>query len=127
MENLAMKVLERGREYANQIQRFIRESDNGEDDEDEALTTSYARDLAAKMGDSLKRAILLLNNNQDSAVNSEESHESSKSRSQTMKDPIRFSPRKRKSVQTWEEYTKIPKEDGYAWRKYGEKIILNAK
>ncbi|KAI9108184.1 hypothetical protein K1719_021057 [Acacia pycnantha] len=31
-------------------------------------------------------------------------------------------------IQTWVEESKMsPKEDGHAWRKYGQKIILNAK
>ncbi|KAI9111235.1 hypothetical protein K1719_017846 [Acacia pycnantha] len=126
MENLAMKELERGHDCVNQLQRLMTlKSHNGGDDE--ALTMSYAQDLCAKVDDSLRNAIFLLNY-QDSPANADEFYQTSKSRSHTIKDPTRFSPQKRKSIQTWEDYSEIgPKEDGYAWRKYGQKFILNAK
>ncbi|XP_054784980.1 probable WRKY transcription factor 70 [Prosopis cineraria] len=148
MENLAMKELERGREFANQLRRLMFRS---EEEADEGLTTSSAEDLVAKVVDSFTNTLSLFTNNNSSHLSllhhqvsadsssscchfpdhSDESHDQSfKSRSPTttIKDPKRSSPKKRKSTHTWEEDSKMsPKEDGHAWRKYGQKIILNAK
>ncbi|XP_028808614.1 probable WRKY transcription factor 70 [Neltuma alba] len=144
MENLAMKELERGRELANQLRRLIFRSEDGEDDhKTKGLTTSSAEDLAAKVLDSFANTLSLFNSNRHVSADpslssfcplpahSGDSQESSKTRSTstTIKDPTRCTPKKRKSsAQTWEEDTKMgPKEDGHAWRKYGQKTILDSK
>ncbi|KAK4268394.1 hypothetical protein QN277_025059 [Acacia crassicarpa] len=143
MENLmAVKELERGREFANQLRRLISRGVDHEDDKVKGLTTSSAEDLAAKVLDSFTNALSLFNHHSaDSSIStssfshmparSDEFHEDRKTKSPaTVKDRTRSSPKKRKSaqIQTWVEDSKMsPKEDGHAWRKYGEKIILNAK
>ncbi|KAK4268395.1 hypothetical protein QN277_025060 [Acacia crassicarpa] len=144
MENLmAVKELERGREFANQFQRLMfRGVDQEDDDKVKGLTTSSAEDLAAKVLDSFTNTVSLFNHHSaDSSIASssyphlpaqtDESHESPKTKSPTtIKDQTRSSPKKRKSaqIQTWVEESKMsPKEDWHAWRKYGQKLIRNAK
>ncbi|KAK4268398.1 hypothetical protein QN277_025063 [Acacia crassicarpa] len=144
MENLiAVKELERGREFANLLRRLIfRGVDREEVDKVKVLTTSSAEDLAAKVLDSFTNTLALFNHHSaDSSIttssfshlpaHSNESRENPKTKSTTtIKDRTRSSPKKRKNaqMQTWVEESKMsPKEDGHAWRKYGQKIILNAK
>ncbi|KAK4268399.1 hypothetical protein QN277_025064 [Acacia crassicarpa] len=144
MENLmAVKELERGREFACQFRRLmLRGVDQEDDDKVKGLTTLSAEDLVAKVLDSFTNTLSLFNHySADSSIttssfshlpaHSVESHENPKTKSPTtIKDRTRSSPKKRKSaqIQTWVEESKMsPKEDGYAWRKYGQKIILNSK
>ncbi|KAK4268404.1 hypothetical protein QN277_025069 [Acacia crassicarpa] len=144
METLmAVKELERGREFANQLRRLMfRGVDQEDDDKFKGSTTSSAEDLVAKVLDSFTNTLSLFNHHStDSSIttssfshlpaHSDESHENPKTKSPTtIKDRTRSSPKKRKSaqIQTWVEESKIsPKEDGHSWRKYGQKIILNAK
>ncbi|KAI9070702.1 hypothetical protein K1719_021037 [Acacia pycnantha] len=116
--------------------------DQEDDDKVKGLTTSSAEDLVAKVLDSFTNTLSLFNHHSaDSSIttssfshlpaHSDESHENPKTKSPTtIKDRTRSSPKKRKSaqIQTWVEESKMsPKEDGHAWRKYGQKIILNAK
>ncbi|KAK4253993.1 hypothetical protein QN277_009431 [Acacia crassicarpa] len=145
MENLtAMKELERGREFANQLRRLMISTgvDHEDDDNVKGLTTSSAKDLAAKVLDSFTNTLSLFNHHSaDSSIatssfshlpaHSDEFHENPMTKSPTtIKDRTRSSPKKRKSaqIQTWVVESKMsPKEDGHAWRKYGEKTIVNAK
>ncbi|KAI9107928.1 hypothetical protein K1719_020801 [Acacia pycnantha] len=144
MENLmAVKELERGREFANQLRRLmLRGVDQEDDDKVKGFTTSSAEDLAAKMLDSFTNTISIFNHHSaDSSIatssfshlpaHSDEFHDNPKAKSPTaIKDRTRTSPKKRKiaQIQTWVEESKMsPKEDGRSWRKYGQKIILNAK
>ncbi|KAK4268397.1 hypothetical protein QN277_025062 [Acacia crassicarpa] len=144
MEKLmAVKELERGRDFANQLRRLIlRGVDQEDDDKVKGLTTSSTEDLAAKVLDSFTNTLSLFNcNSADSSIatssfshlpaHSDEFHENPKTKSpNTVKDRKTSSPKKRKSaqIQTWVEESKMsPKEDGHAWRKYGQKIILSAK
>ncbi|KAK4268400.1 hypothetical protein QN277_025065 [Acacia crassicarpa] len=143
MENLMAEELERGREFANQLRRLMFRGVDQEDDEKvKGLTTLSAEDLAAKVLDSFTNALsLFIHHSADSSIttssfshltaHSDESHESPETKSPTtIKDRTISSPKKRKSaqIQTWVEESKMsPKEDGHAWRKYGQKIILKAK
>ncbi|KAI9108155.1 hypothetical protein K1719_021028 [Acacia pycnantha] len=144
MENLmAVKELERGREFAYQLQRLMLRGVNQEDDDKvKGLTMSSAEGLVAKVLDSFTNTLSLSNHNfADSSTTTscfshlpahlDESHENPKTKSPTtIKDRTISSPKKRKSaqIQTWVEESKMsPKEDGHAWRKYGQKLILNAK
>ncbi|KAI9108037.1 hypothetical protein K1719_020910 [Acacia pycnantha] len=144
MENqMAVKELERGREFANLLRRLIfRGVDQEDDDKVKVLPTSSAEDLVAKVLGSFTNTLSLFNHHSaDSSIttssishlpyHSYESHENPRTKSTTtIKDRTRSSPKKRKSaqMQTWVEESKMsPKEDGHAWRKYGQKIILNSK
>ncbi|KAI9108035.1 hypothetical protein K1719_020908 [Acacia pycnantha] len=140
---MAVKELERGREFANQFRRLMfRGVDQEDDDKVKGLTTSSAEDLAAKVLDSFTNPVSLFNHHSaDSSIatssyshlpaHTDESHESPTTKSPTtIKDRTRSSPKKRKSaqIQTWvEESMMSPKEDWHAWRKYGQKIIRAAK
>ncbi|KAK4267777.1 hypothetical protein QN277_024513 [Acacia crassicarpa] len=146
MENLmALKELERGREFANQLGRLMfRGVDQEDDDKVNGLTTLSAEDLVAKVLDSFTKTLSLFNHHSaDSSINittssfshlpahSDEFHENPKTKSPTnIIDRTRSFSKKRKraQIQTWVEESKMsPRNDGHAWRKYGQKSILNAK
>ncbi|KAK4268396.1 hypothetical protein QN277_025061 [Acacia crassicarpa] len=110
MENLiAVKELERGREFANQLRRLMFRGVHQEDDDMvKALTASSAEDLAAKVLDSFTNTLSLFNHHSaDYSIatssfshlpaHSHKSHKSPKTEiPTTIKDRTRSSPKKRK-------------------------------
>ncbi|XP_054781472.1 probable WRKY transcription factor 70 [Prosopis cineraria] len=139
MENLlsdrgkAIQELERGREFATQLRRLILNSSGEGDGEG---TTPFAQDLADKVLTSFSNALLLLNlHSHDSQMQqhfscllpakSDDSEDSCKSTS-AVKERARGSYKRRRTSQTSEIDSETPIDDGHAWRKYGQKNIMNA-
>ncbi|XP_028764455.1 probable WRKY transcription factor 70 [Neltuma alba] len=138
MENLpsdrkkAIQELERGRELATRLRQLVLTS-GGEGDADR--TTPFARDLVDKVVTSFSNTLLLLNlSSLDSQMQqysscllpakSDDSEDSCKSTSAVKER--RGSYKRRRTSQTSEIDSEAPIDDGYAWRKYGQKNIMNA-
>ncbi|KAE9618227.1 hypothetical protein Lal_00041806 [Lupinus albus] len=110
----AIEELVRGRECAKQLRDMM----NGDD------RSSLNEELIVKkVLMSFTNSLFLLNKNPTSQVNnptiSHESQQSNKERRGCYK--------RRRTSQTWEHESETPLEDGHQWRKYGQKVILNAK
>ncbi|KAK4253407.1 hypothetical protein QN277_010723 [Acacia crassicarpa] len=134
MENLpsdrrkAIEELERGRDFASQLRRLVL---NPAGD----VTTPSARDLADEVVTSFSNTLLLLNlPSHDSQTQqysscvlpakSDDSEDSCKSTSAVRER--RGSYKRRRTSQSSEIDSEAPIDDGHAWRKYGQKNIMNA-
>ncbi|TKY68995.1 WRKY transcription factor 70 [Spatholobus suberectus] len=131
----AIKELERGREFANQLRQVI----NGHDES--ATATPSVQDLVKNVLNSFSNTLFLLDKyptyeshevsqmqQRDSCLiaptKSEDSQESCKS----FPSKNRRGCYKRKiNTQEWEKVSETPLVDGHQWRKYGQKPILKAK
>ncbi|XAR68704.1 hypothetical protein NMG60_11000052 [Bertholletia excelsa] len=131
----AIEELLRGRESANQLRLLVSKPF--------PLHGSAAQDLLAQVLGSLTDTIFMLKNSsaadefsqipENAGVNSppwdgrksEDSYESSKT-SSASKEP-RGCHKRRKTSRTWTTVSPTIIDDGHAWRKYGQKLILNAK
>ncbi|KAH6776881.1 hypothetical protein C2S51_008193 [Perilla frutescens var. frutescens] len=125
--------LNRGREIADRLRRMLREA--GFDGS--AGSVAPAQRLVSQLLDTFTHSLSMLRDASDSdevsqvhsaaaaaALKSEDSGESCKT--PAPKDRRGCYKRKRNS-DTWTKETPNLLEDGYAWRKYGQKVILNAK
>ncbi|KAF2306632.1 hypothetical protein GH714_019928 [Hevea brasiliensis] len=131
----AIEQLTRGQEYANQLKAIFSESigDDG----------SVGEDLVTKILNSFMSSLSILNGVESDEVSqlpasihvgspccdgrkSEDSGESIRSTS-TMKDRKGCYKRRKTSQYSWTRDSPDLIDDGHAWRKYGQKVILNAK
>ncbi|KAK6943358.1 WRKY domain [Dillenia turbinata] len=123
--------LVRGREFTNQLKNLLNNPamNNNDDGSD------VAGDLVAKILTSFSETLSVLSTNESDEVvktspswedarKSEDSGESCKS--SALKDR-RGCYKRRKTTDTCTKVTRNLTDDGYAWRKYGQKVILNAK
>ncbi|RDX60101.1 putative WRKY transcription factor 70 [Mucuna pruriens] len=129
----AIEELLKGRDCAQQLRSFI----NGSCDHDGSATTPFAEQLVKEVLMSFTNSLLFLNNNPISeshdvshvqvwdSPKSEDSEESN-CKSSTVKER-RGCYKRRRTEQTREEESAAPIDDGYQWRKYGQKEILNAQ
>ncbi|KAA8517552.1 hypothetical protein F0562_017818 [Nyssa sinensis] len=130
----AFDELERGRKLAIQLQIML--SKPAGDDADGPLS---AKDLVAKILGTFTESLSILNCSASDEVSSqvpanthlscdgrksEDSGESSKTSAPTDR---RGCYKRRKTSQTWTRFTTSLIDDGHAWRKYGQKVILNAQ
>ncbi|KAL3654836.1 hypothetical protein CASFOL_000622 [Castilleja foliolosa] len=114
--------LKSGREIADQLRLMLRGHD--------AITALPARGLVGKVLDSFTRSISILSGEVSQTPASEglkfdDSGEICK-RPSAQKDR-RGRYKRRKTSETWIKESSTLFEDGHAWRKYGQKVILNAK
>ncbi|KAK7847292.1 putative wrky transcription factor 70 [Quercus suber] len=136
----AIKELVQGRDFVNQLRSLLNKSagDNNNNNNNKAAP---AEDLVVKILNSFTNSLSILNNAESDEVSqiqanthvtnwnggpksSESSEETS--RNTTHKDR-RGCYKRRKTAQSWTKETPSLTDDGYAWRKYGQKVILNAK
>ncbi|CAI9758834.1 unnamed protein product [Fraxinus pennsylvanica] len=119
--------LTRGLELINHLQVML----NG----DGALEQSLAEGLVDKILDTFKDSLSILSSTESNGISrfpavnldgrkSEDSSESCKTFE--WKDR-RGRYKRRRTSETWTKDTPTLFEDGHAWRKYGQKVILNAK
>ncbi|KAL7095100.1 hypothetical protein ACP275_10G003300 [Erythranthe tilingii] len=124
--------LTRGREVADQLRQMLRES-HGVDASSSVLP---AQGLVGKILDSFTHSLSILSSGGDAdevsqvpvgfsspSLKSEDSGDSCKT--PAPKDR-RGCYKRRRSSETWTKETASLFEDGHAWRKYGQKDILNA-
>ncbi|RDX59658.1 putative WRKY transcription factor 70, partial [Mucuna pruriens] len=132
----------RGRDMANQLLEVLV---HGKREEGTKSALPFIEDLVRKVLCSFTNTLLLLNSNIDVSnevvayttlrdVSSSTSCPKLESVDETLKSRNILNPKnrrgcyKRKSITpTWEKDSSIQVEDGYAWRKYGQKMTLNAK
>ncbi|KAA0044234.1 hypothetical protein IC582_009702 [Cucumis melo] len=125
----AADELLRGRELAQQLRAYLQRS-----------STPASQDLLTRILSSFSKTLSILNHRCDSddingsIVDSPEDHGSRKSeesgdscKSSTPNNDRRGCYKRRKSCQSWARETCSLVDDGHAWRKYGQKTILNAK
>ncbi|KAH7514776.1 WRKY DNA-binding transcription factor 70 [Ziziphus jujuba] len=131
-----------GRELANQLQSVLLSKSDGDGS---SSAVSAAEDLVVKIMESFSNTLFILNVNEGDddvsvsqiqanshvgsacldARKSEDSDESCRSIS-NVKDR-RGCYKRRRASPTWKNETPTLIDDGYAWRKYGQKVILNAQ
>ncbi|KAF5750732.1 WRKY DNA-binding protein 70 putative isoform 1 [Tripterygium wilfordii] len=131
----AIEELQQGFELAKQLQSLITRSSPG--DKEKSIYSS-SDDLLKRISNSFSYAIsLLIDNVELSEVNqspasmagrkSEDSEESSKSTTTMVKGRRGCYKRRKTEEEAWTTETLNWVEDGHAWRKYGQKVILNCK
>ncbi|XP_042514379.1 WRKY DNA-binding transcription factor 70-like [Macadamia integrifolia] len=106
-----MEELVRGREFATQLQLVLHElTGSGHD-------SAMAKDLVTKILRSFTEALAILSYTKSGEVPA----------SSPCQDQCRKGSKRRNMQETWTRITSMPIQDGYAWRKYGQKEIFNAK
>ncbi|KAL2980799.1 hypothetical protein AAZX31_13G249800 [Glycine max] len=131
----------KGRDIANQLLEILAPKSNTTQHkgvEVEALVLPFAEDLVRKVLRSLTNTLLLLNTHSDHVsdevvlpVTIKGVSSSVKCQKPEYKDES-FNAKRRsgsykRNAPTWEKNSSILMEDGYAWRKYGQKMTMNAK
>ncbi|KAG9139510.1 hypothetical protein Leryth_024007 [Lithospermum erythrorhizon] len=122
---LVMELV-KGKEYANQLQAILSKIVLG--DEEVALGEELAHKVLRSFTDTLARVSLCRTNKLGQIKTSVEKDfgESGKKRPAEMMKDKRGCYRRRKDVISWVIVSPTT-EDGYAWRKYGQKAIQNSK
>ncbi|KAL7136049.1 hypothetical protein ABFS83_10G003100 [Erythranthe nasuta] len=123
--------LTRGREVADQLRQMLRESHAAGVDASSSSSVLPAQGLVGKILDSFTHSLSILSSGGDAdevsqvppSLKSEDSGDSCKT--PAPKDR-RGCYKRRRSSETWTKETASLFEDGHAWRKYGQKDILNA-
>nr|UXG57924.1 WRKY70a [Nelumbo nucifera] len=131
----AINELVRGREFTTQLQIILRNPLGGHG-------SVSAEDLLPKILTSFTEAIAALNTTVESGEVSQNpasthvsspscgdraTEDSGESKKSTVLKDRRGSYKRRKLLQTWTKLSATPIDDGRAWRKYGQKVILNSK
>lgn len=125
---MAIGELVRGREIANRLKIVLSRHDQSLSNGNIDLPVD---DLVVEILNTFTNSLSMLNKANsdevclDSCRKSEDSGESSKSVT-TVKDR-RGCYKRRKTSHTWTRDSSDLRDDGHAWRKYGQKAILNAK
>ncbi|XP_054814236.1 WRKY DNA-binding transcription factor 70-like [Prosopis cineraria] len=152
MEKQAIvEELVRGREFANQLLQLLRQGSNYKGNQESFLSVArpFGQDLLTEILRSFTNTFLLLNNTTDPDIQSHDvsffSDSSSarniyqgsevagdvgvncKSFINGRSDNQRGCYKRKRSTQTWEKDSPILIDDGYAWRKYGQKMTTNAR
>ncbi|BAT92707.1 hypothetical protein LR48_Vigan05g079200 [Vigna angularis] len=130
--------LMRGRDMANQLLDALGHGKLNTHLQDEGRSKSvlpFVEDLVRKVLCSFTNTLLLLNSNEITPSLSssttfpemESLHETCKSRNILNTNNRRRCYKRKSIAPTWEKDSSILIEDGYAWRKYGQKMTLHAK
>ncbi|CAK8534974.1 unnamed protein product [Lathyrus sativus] len=127
----------RGRDMAGQLLEALTYDDKSniisevKGSNSKSLSTLIAGDLVRQILKSFTNTLLLLNNNQDSnhvAVTGRDVSDGAYKKLKTLNTEHPKGSNKRKSISaTWEKTSSILIDDGYTWRKYGQKKITKAK
>nr|AZL19547.1 transcription factor WRKY10 [Diospyros kaki] len=117
----ALQELNRGRELAKQLMRVVPGRKQPLDFDDEGGLRTV-KNLATSISASFTEAISILNQSGSAAADDETS------RSWASPDGrARHNNKRRKNLHTWAKLAPALADDGHAWRKYGQKDILNAQ
>ncbi|TKY49205.1 WRKY transcription factor 70 [Spatholobus suberectus] len=135
--------LVKGRDIANQLLEVLVHKSNTYDGNVQGSMHPFVEDLGRKVLGSFTNTLLLLNDNSDvssevvvpitikdvpSSVKRPKPRDTDEACKSFFDAKNRRGCYKRKSrTPTWETNSSILMEDGYVWRKYGQKITMNAK
>ncbi|XP_058773600.1 probable WRKY transcription factor 62 [Vicia villosa] len=128
----------KGRDMANQLLEVLTYDDDDDKSNvikevkgsnSKSLSTLIAEDLVREVLKSLTNTLLLLNNNQDSNdVPGRDILDGAYKKLKILDTKHPKGSNKRKSISaSWEKTSSILIDDGYTWRKYGQKKIRNGK
>ncbi|XP_031395337.1 WRKY DNA-binding transcription factor 70 [Punica granatum] len=127
---VVVEELLRGQGFVRELIRGLLSADSNHH-HDHHQSTRSAEDLLGKVLDSLNKTVSMMSCNESSQfgpsetlIESENSEDSCKS-SLTHEDG-RGRYKRRSSAETWSKVTSALADDGHAWRKYGQKSILNS-
>ncbi|XP_043725874.1 WRKY DNA-binding transcription factor 70-like [Telopea speciosissima] len=114
-ENL-IEELVKGRGFAAQLQLVLHQQLTGSS----GHVSATEEDLVTKILRSFTEALSILSYSESGKV-------PATSPAPPCRDQNRKRSKRRNVQESWTRITAVPIEDGYAWRKYGQKEILNAK
>ncbi|KAL2331323.1 hypothetical protein Fmac_018904 [Flemingia macrophylla] len=138
----AMKEeLVEGRDAANQLLEILVCKSNTHHEGVEGLVLPFAEDLIRKVLRSFTNTLLLLNTHNDGSdeevmyttiknVSSSVKCTNPEDKNESCKGFFNAKRRRgchKRNAPTWEKDSSILMEDGYVWRKYGQKMTMNAK
>ncbi|KAB1224652.1 putative WRKY transcription factor 70 [Morella rubra] len=122
----AIEEITKGLQLANQLRSLL--NDSLEDD-----VSAPAKDLIFKVLSSFTNSLTILSSDDVSQLQANaHGHKSESSRGSCRNDISTIKDRRgrykrRKNLQVWIRDTPCLIDDGHAWRKYGQKVILNAE
>ncbi|XP_061362374.1 WRKY DNA-binding transcription factor 70-like [Gastrolobium bilobum] len=133
----------RGRDIANQLLEVLVHKSNTHHEDVRGSMLPFAEDLVRKVLRSFTNTLFILNTSNDvsnevvvpitvrdfsSSANCQKPEDTDETRESFFNPKSRRGCYKRKSTApTWEKDSSNLIEDGYAWRKYGQKMTMNAK
>lgn len=123
----AIEELVRGQEFTKQLRTLL---DKPKGDDHKAFS---AGDLITRILRSFNESISILTYSQSDEVSQipadkdgQKSEDSGESRKSSGLKDRRGCYKRRRTTETWTKVTDTLVDDGHAWRKYGQKVILNA-
>ncbi|MED6136908.1 hypothetical protein PIB30_060105 [Stylosanthes scabra] len=123
-----MEALIRGRGFANQLLQVVGGNKNNHNNDDNGEEV-IAEDLVRKVLRSFNNTILLLNGDSLSGGGASSASPNPKKfegNGTINHQSPRYKKRKTLSTPTWEKESSTLMDDGYAWRKYGQKLLINS-
>ncbi|XP_010550529.1 PREDICTED: probable WRKY transcription factor 30 [Tarenaya hassleriana] len=125
MKSMINELMAEGRDYANQLQSQLNSASSSQETREE---------LAKKILESYQKSLTLMNSGESGGQNSPHCHGGSSPKSEDS-DQDHQVIRSKKAMPRWKHKVRITPgagidttlDDGFSWRKYGQKDILGAK
>ncbi|KAI4333534.1 hypothetical protein L6164_018326 [Bauhinia variegata] len=129
----AIGEIKRGCEFAHELLEILPKWNINED---AIHTPPFAEDLVRKILRSFTDTLMFLNTTKSEMPEEEISDKKVTPKSEDLEEISckslttknrRGTYKRKRTIQAWEKDTPTPTDDGYTWRKYGQKMTLNAK